>query len=55
MYYYPASCLEDKYTNKRLKREPVSLTLAMLMGVGLMVGVGMGVTALIEGRQEFSP
>ena len=51
MYYYPASCLEDKYTNKRLKREPVSLTLAMLMGVGLTVGVGMGVTALIEGRQ----
>ena len=51
MYYYPASRLEDEYTNKRLKREPVSLTLAMLMGVGLTVGVGMGVTALIEGRQ----
>ena len=32
-------------------REPVSLTLAMLMGVGLTAGVGMGVAALIEGRQ----
>ena len=52
MYYYPASRLEDVYISKRLKRDPGSITLAMLMGVGLMVGVGMGVTALIEGRQE---
>jgi hypothetical protein len=51
VYYYPASHLEDEYTNKRSKREPVSLTLALLMGLGLTVGVGMGVTALIEGRQ----
>uniref|UniRef100_A0A8C6I7T9 Uncharacterized protein n=1 Tax=Mus spicilegus TaxID=10103 RepID=A0A8C6I7T9_MUSSI len=51
VYYYPASHLEDEYTNKRSKSEPVSLTLALLMGLGLTVGVGMDVTALIEGRQ----
>ena len=51
VYYYPASRLEDEYTNKRLKREPVSLTLAILMGVGLTVGVGTGAAALIDGRQ----
>ena len=32
VYYNSASCLEDEYTSGRLKREPVSLTLAMLMG-----------------------
>ncbi|EDL23500.1 mCG147803 [Mus musculus] len=51
MYYYPASRLEDVYISKRLKRDPGSITLAMLMGVGLTAGVGMGVAALIEGRQ----
>lgn len=51
VYYYPANHLEDEYTTHRLKREPVTLTLAMLMGVDIMVGVGTGVTALIEGRQ----
>ena len=51
MYYHPASRIEDEYTQGRFKREPVSLTLAMLMGVGLTAGVGMGVAALIEGRQ----
>ena len=52
MYYHPASRLEDEYTQGRFKREPVSLTLAMLMGVGLTVGVGTGAAALTEGRQE---
>jgi hypothetical protein len=51
MYYHPASRLEDEYTQRRFKREPISLTLAMLMGVGLTAGVGTGAAALIEGRQ----
>ena len=51
MYYHPASRLEDEYTQGRFKREPVSLTLAMLVGVGLTAGVGTGAAALIEGRQ----
>ena len=55
VYYYPASLLKDEYISKRLKRDPVSITLAMLMGVGLTAGVGMDIVALIEGRQEFSP
>ena len=52
MYYHPASRLEDEYTQGRFKREPVSLTLAMLMGVGLTAEVGTGAAALTEGRQE---
>ena len=52
VYYHPASCLEDEYTQGRFKREPVSLTLAMLMGVGLTAEVGTGAAALTEGRQE---
>jgi hypothetical protein len=51
VYYHPASCLEDEYTQGRFKREPVSLTQAMLMGLGLTAGVGTGASALIEGRQ----
>lgn len=52
MYYHPASRIEDEYTQGRFKREPVSLTLAMLMGVGLTAEVGTGAAALTEGRQE---
>ena len=51
MYYHPASHLEDEYTQGTFKREPVSLTQAMLMGLGLTAGVGTGASALIEGRQ----
>lgn len=52
MYYHPASRIEDEYTQGRFKREPVSLTQAMLMGVGLTAEVGTGAAALTEGRQE---
>jgi hypothetical protein len=52
VYYHPASRIEDEYTQGRFKREPVSLTLAMLMGVGLTAEVGTGAAALTEGRQE---
>lgn len=51
VYYHPAFRLEDEYFSRRFKREPVSITLAMLLGTGLAVGVGTGVTALVEDRQ----
>ena len=35
----------------RFKREPITLTLATFMSIGMAVGVGTGVSALIEGRQ----
>lgn len=50
VYYHPALHLKEEYT-KRFKREPVSITLTMLLGAGLAVGVGTGVTALLESRQ----
>lgn len=51
VYYHPASSLEESYAGQRSKREPITLTLAAFMGIGMAVGVGMGVSALIEGRQ----
>ena len=37
---------------KKIKREPVSLTLAVMLGIGLAAGVGTGTTALITGPQQ---
>lgn len=51
VYYHPAFHLENEYSSNRLKREPISITLAMLFGTGLAVGVGTGVMALVESRQ----
>ena len=51
VYYHPASCLEEMYMSTRFKREPITLTLATFMSIGMAVGVGTGVSALIEGRQ----
>ena len=51
VYYHSASSLEEMYADTRFKREPVTLTLATFLGIGMAVGVGTGVSALIEGRQ----
>lgn len=51
VYYHPASSLEESYAGRRSKREPITLTLAAFMGIGMAVRVGTGVSALIEGRQ----
>jgi hypothetical protein len=51
VYYHPASSLEESYAGQQSKREPITLTLATFMGIGMAVGVGTGVSALIEGRQ----
>ena len=50
VYCHSAASLEE-YTSERIKREPITLTLAMFMGISMAVGVGTGVTALVEGRQ----
>jgi hypothetical protein len=50
VYYHPASSLEEMHMTTRFKREPITLTLAAFMGIGMAVGVGTGVSALIEGR-----
>ena len=51
VYYHSASSLEEMYADTRFKREPVTLTLATFLGIGMAVGLGTGVSALIEGRQ----
>lgn len=51
VYYHPGDSLEEEYTNTRFKREPITLTLALLMGAGIAAGVGTGITELVEGRQ----
>lgn len=43
VHYQPGDSLEEEYTNTRFKREPITLTLALLMGAGI--------AALVEGRQ----
>ncbi|XP_021010244.1 MLV-related proviral Env polyprotein-like [Mus caroli] len=51
VYYHSTSNLEEMYAGTRFKREPVTLTLATFLGIGMAIGVGTGVSALIEGRQ----
>jgi hypothetical protein len=51
VYYHPASSLEESYAGRWSKGEPITLTLAAFMGIGMAVVVGTGVSALIEGRQ----
>ena len=39
---------------RRFRREPMSLTLAVLLGIGVAAGVGTGTTALVKGHQQYS-
>ncbi|KAG3265418.1 hypothetical protein H1C71_001867, partial [Ictidomys tridecemlineatus] len=38
----------------RFHREPVSLTLAILLGMGIAAGMGTGTTALVHGTQQMT-
>nr|BAN63360.1 envelope glycoprotein [Koala retrovirus] len=51
IYYHPDGTLLQAYESPhpRNKREPVSLTLAVLLGLGVAAGIGTGSTALIKG------
>nr|AAM29193.1 env protein [Porcine endogenous retrovirus B] len=54
VYYHPEEVVLDEYDYRynRPKREPVSLTLAVMLGLGTAVGVGTGTAALITGPQQ---
>ncbi|XP_062947204.1 solute carrier family 23 member 2 isoform X1 [Cynocephalus volans] len=51
IYYHPGETLLQAYDNPhpRVKREPVSLTLAVLLGLGIAAGMGTGTAALVKG------
>ncbi|KAG3262457.1 hypothetical protein H1C71_017366, partial [Ictidomys tridecemlineatus] len=38
----------------RFRREPVSLTLAILLGMGIAAGVGTRTTSLVQGTQQMT-
>lgn len=51
IYYHSEGALLQAYEapHPRNKREPVSLTLAVLLGLGVAAGIGTGTTALVKG------
>lgn len=53
LIYYPAEEFEEHFAGRtRFPREPVSVTLAVLLGAGVLAGVGTGAAALIEGPRQ---
>ena len=54
IYYHPDNEVLGAYDfkNTRKTREPISLTLAMVMSLGLAAGIGTGTTALVTGPQQ---
>lgn len=49
LIYHDSKTFIDEWQGEhRWKREPVSLTLAVMLGLGVAAGVGIGVTALIQ-------
>lgn len=56
IYYRSASSFEDEFGKHPscYRREPISLTLAVILGLGVAAGVGTGTTALVQTHQYFS-
>ena len=56
VFYYPANILEDEYDKHptRFRREPISLTLAAILGLRVAAGIGTGATALIQAPHYFN-
>lgn len=55
LYHLEDDLLETLKGRHRQKREPVSLTLAVLLGLGgAAAGIGTGTTALIQGNQQLT-
>ena len=50
IYYHPEEAVIEAYESKHQckKGEPVSLTLAVMLGRGLVAGIGTGATALVK-------
>lgn len=57
IYYHPEADLVDAYllgnAQTRFRQEPVSITLAILVGAGVLVGVGTGTAGLITSQTKF--
>lgn len=53
IYYHAADNFEDEFDliPRRYKGEPVSLSLAILLGVGITAGIGTGAATLATGQQ----
>lgn len=53
--YHDAPGFEDLFDRRvtRYRREPISLTLAVLLGLGVTAGVGTGAAALVTQHQGF--
>ena len=56
VFYYSANTLKDEFDKcpTRFRREPISLTLAVILGLGVAAGVGTGTAALIQVPQYFN-
>lgn len=54
--YHDAGVFEERIEGHvtRFRREPVSLTLAVLLGVGTAAGIGTGAAALIQGPNQMA-
>nr|XP_036866747.1 endogenous retrovirus group FC1 Env polyprotein [Manis javanica] len=53
MYHDDLSFVTEFEPRHRYKREPVSLTLAVLLGIGVAAGVGTGAAAIVQGNQHY--
>ena len=53
--YHPASTLENEFDKhpRRFRREPISLTFAVILGLGVATDVGTDTAALIQAPQYF--
>lgn len=55
LLYHDDGSFIDEFDHKtRWKREPVTLTLAVLLGLGVAAGVGTGGAALVQGPQYYN-
>uniref|UniRef100_A0A8C6A4Q9 Envelope protein n=1 Tax=Marmota marmota marmota TaxID=9994 RepID=A0A8C6A4Q9_MARMA len=53
LLYYSSETFEGHFMSRtRFTREPISITLAVLLGAGVLAGVGTGAAALIEGPRQ---
>lgn len=53
LVYYSTEEFEGHFLGRaRFKREPVIITLAVLLGAGILAGVGTGTAALVEGPRQ---
>uniref|UniRef100_A0A8C6A6E7 Envelope protein n=1 Tax=Marmota marmota marmota TaxID=9994 RepID=A0A8C6A6E7_MARMA len=53
LLYYSSETFEGHFMGRtRFTREPISITLAVLLGAGVLAGVGTGAAALIEGPRQ---